>query len=168
MRRAAVVGVVCALGLGGCGGEREVAGPRPLPKGDFGPARPGSGTRSRPEAPPARRPSSVVAAALAAGTVAVMGADGAIGVRPARLGVSADGTLSGLRWSRWGSSAAHGEGKLRVLDCDPTCASGGERVLDATIRLSAPRLCGRAAYFDRAVVSAAGQSPPASYVRAPC
>ena len=165
--RAMVIGL--ALVLAGCGGEREAAqAPRPLPSGDLGPAQPGHGTRARPVAPPSRKPSSVVAAALSAGTVGVIGVDGAIGVRPASLDVSSDGTLERVSWSRWGSGSAVGAGRLRVLDCDPTCAGGGEKLLEATIRLSAPRLCGRATYFDRAVVSVGGQSPPASYVRAPC
>ena len=109
-----------------------------------------------------------MAAALSAGTVGVLGADGAVGVRPSRLDVSSDGTISHLQWSSWGAGSAEGAGELRLLDCDPTCAGGGVKVLDAKVKLSSPRLCGRATYFDRAVVSVGGQAPPASYVRAPC
>jgi hypothetical protein len=162
-----LVVILAAVALVGCGSaERQAAAP--LPKGDFGPVKPGSGARARPVAPPRKAPSGPVSAALEAGTVGVVGVDGAIGVRPASLAVSSDGSLSKLRWSSWGSGTAEGAGKLHVLDCDPTCAGGGVDVLDARIRLSAPRLCGRATYFDRAVVSVGGQSPPATYVRAPC
>jgi len=166
MRRAAVIALLGAL-LAGCGAEREAAR-GPVPEGDFGPVTPGTGSRARPVAPPSKRPSAAVAAALSAGTVGVIGVDGAVGVRPARLDVSSDGTLSGLAWSSWGSVSATGTGKLRLLDCDPTCAGGGVAELDAKVRLSAPRLCGRATYFDKAVVSVGDGSPPVSYVRAPC
>ena len=162
---------VVLLALAGCGSraERDAAQqPPPLPKGDFGPAKAGSGERVRPVAPPRRDPSAAVAAALEAGVVGVIGIDGAVGVRPSSLAVSSDGSLSQLRWSSWGSAHAVAEGRLRVLDCDPTCAGGGVDVIDARVRLSAPRLCGRATYFDRAAVAVGGRAPPVSYVRAPC
>jgi hypothetical protein len=167
MRRAAVIALLGAL-LAGCGGGEREAAQRPVAKGDFGPVTPGTGSRARPAAAPSKRPSAAVAAALSAGTVGVIGVDGAVGVRPAKLDVSSDGTLSGLAWSSWGSVSAIGTGKLRVLDCDPTCAGGGVEERDAKVRLSAPRLCGRATYFDKAVVSVGDGSPPVSYVRAPC
>lgn len=171
MKRAALIPLV-VLALAGCGGgaEREAGqpAPPPLPKGDFGPVEPGEGARARPVAPPEKKPAAPVAAALSAGTVGVIGASGAVGVRPSTLDVSSDGTISHLQWSSWGVGSAEGAGELRLLDCDPTCAGGGVKVLDAKVKLSSPRLCGRATYFDRAVVSVGGQAPPASYVRAPC
>ena len=94
--------------------------------------------------------------------------EGDVGVRPRSLEVSADGTLEGLRWSRWADTGAEGRGRLRLRDCDPTCASGDVKALAATVRLSGPRLCGRATYFDRAEVAVEGEGPPATYVRAPC
>lgn len=170
MRRAAIIVGVCAL-LAGCGGgsEKEAAQqPRPLPKGDFGPTKPGSGERARPVTPPVRKVPGAVAASLAGGAVGVVGVDGVIGIRPAKIAVSSDGTLGDLKWSSWGSTGAEGDGRLRVLDCDPTCAGGGVEELRVRIRLSAPRLCGDATYFDRAVLSGGGAHPPSSYVRAPC
>jgi hypothetical protein len=100
----------------------------------------------------------------------VIGVEGAVGVRPSALAVSADGTLEDLRWRRWDATGAEGAGTLRLRDCDPSCASGGIDSIPATVRLSAPRLCGRATYFDRARVEVdAGDTPnPATYVRAPC
>jgi hypothetical protein len=114
-----------------------------------------------------------VASALEAGVVGVVGVEGVVGVRPAAIEVSADGTLEDLHWDRWDSGGAEGAGTLEVRDCDPSCASGGKDSHPATIRLSQPRLCGRATYFDRARVELdAGDTPgrvgPTTYVRAPC
>jgi hypothetical protein len=164
MTRAATI-LLALCCLAGCGGEREAARQAPpLPKGDFGPVEPGSGERARPVAPPRRKPPAAVAAELEGGVVGVVGVDGAIGVRPSTLAVSSDGTIEGLRWSSWGSRDAVGRGRLRVLDCDPTCAGGGVDHVPVRIELSAPRLCGRDTYFDRAVLTAGARA----YVRAPC
>ena len=168
--RAAVAMIALALALAGCGAseERPERAAAPLPKGDWGPERPGSGERARPVAPPRKAAPQAVAAALAAGTVGVVGVEGAVGVEPSTLDVSADATLGELRWARWDATGAQGTGTLRVRDCDPTCASGGTDSHPATVRLSAPRLCGRSTYFDRARVELADAAPPLSYVRAPC
>jgi hypothetical protein len=167
MRAAVVIGIV-ALALAGCGAEELASGTPPAPKGDFGPTEPGTGTRARPDAPPLAKPSAPVAAALAAGTVGVVGVEGDVGVRPRALEISADGTLSGLRWEEWGDGSARGAGTLRLRDCDPTCASGNIDAFPATVTLSSPRLCGRATYFDRARVEVSDAAPPTTYVRAPC
>ena len=171
MRRgAAILALALALALGGCGAadEPERAAAPAVPKGDWGPEQPGSGVRARPAAPPRKAPSAAVASALAGGTVGVVGVEGVVGVKPSSLDVSADATLDGLSWERWGSGAAEGTGTLRVRDCDPTCASGGKDAYPATITLSAPRLCGRATYFDRARVVLDDGPKPTTYVRAPC
>ena len=166
--------LILALAIGGCGASGEqprTAAAPAVPKGDWGPEQPGSGERARPVPPPREKPSAAVARLLAAGTVGVVGVEGAIGVKPSTLEVSADGTLEDLRWDRWDSGGAEGSGTLKVRDCDPSCASGGKDAYPATVRLSAPRLCGPATYFDRARVELdAGDTPtPAtSYVRAPC
>ena len=159
--------ILVAIALGGCGAsaEREQAA---APKGDWGPEAPGSGERARPAAPPRKAPPAAVASALAGGTVGVVGVEGAVGVRPETIDVAADATLEDLSWERWDSSGAEGTGTFSVRDCDPTCASGGRDEHAATVRLSAPRLCGRATYFDRARVELDGAPAPASYVRAPC
>ena len=170
MRLAAFILVLALMGCGATGEREQRAAGNPVPKGDWGPEQPGSGERARPVAPPRKQPPAAVARALEAGTVGVVGVEGAIGVRPASLEVSADGTLEDLRWERWDSRGAEGTGTLQVRDCDPSCASGGKDAYPATIRLSAPRLCGRATYFDAAGVEVdAGDTPtPTSYVRAPC
>jgi hypothetical protein len=177
MRYAALI-LAAAIGLGGCGASDEDpsaaagAGGSPVPEGDWGPTEPGTGERARPVAPPRKAPSAAVAGLLEAGTVGVVGVEGAIGVKPASLDVSADGVLEDMRWERWDDRGAEGTGTLKVRDCDPTCATGGRDSFLATIRLSEPRLCGRAAYFDRARVELDGAPEsvgrPATYVRAPC
>jgi hypothetical protein len=174
--RVAVLILALALALGGCGAADEqprAAAAPAVPKGDWGPEQPGSGERARPVAPPRKKPAAAVAQQLEDGVVGVVGVEGAIGVRPSSLEVSADGTLEDLRWDRWDSGGAEGSGTLKVRDCDPSCASGGKDAYPATVRLSAPRLCGPATYFDRARVELdAGDTPgragPTSYVRAPC
>ena len=158
-----------ALLLAGCGadGERQAAAPT-APPGDYGPKEQGSGPRKRPDAPPRKTPSAAVAAALAAGQVGVVGVEGAIGVRPKAIDVAADGTVEEIEWKSWGPRGAVGSGELRSRDCDPTCASGNIDHLAATITLSRPRACGRASYFDRAVVRVDAGPQPQSDVRAPC
>jgi hypothetical protein len=162
--------LLLACALGGCGASAEPEAA--APQGDWGPERPGSGERARPVAPPRKAVPEAVAAALAAGSVGVMGVHGAVGVEPRTLEMSADATLGGLRWVRWDATGAEGTGTLSVRDCDPTCASGGRDSHPATVRLSAPRLCGPAAYFDRARVeladAASAGGDPLAYVRAPC
>ena len=173
MRRAAAI-LVLAIAIGGCGAsdEGESTAARPAPKGDWGPTEPGTGERKRPVAPPRKAPPAAVARLLDAGTVGVVGVEGAIAVRPRTLDVSADGVLEDLSWDRWDDRGAEGTGVLEVRDCDPTCASGGRDSYLATIRLAQPRLCGRATYFDtaRVVLDDAPESAgePATYVRAPC
>jgi hypothetical protein len=154
--------------LSGCGAREQPAAAPTAPPGDYGPAKPGSGPRKRPVAPPRRTPSAAVAAALASGQVGVVGVEGAIGVRPRSIDVAADGALEDITWRSWGESRADGAGRLRVRDCDPTCANGNVEMLPAKIRLTSPRVCGRASYFDRAVVTVSKGPQPQSYVRAPC
>ena len=169
MRLAALILV---LALAGCGAsdERSSSAIQPVPKGDWGPTKPGTGERTRPVAPPRKAPPAAVASALEAGVVGVVGVEGAIGVRPAAVEVSADAQIEDLHWDHWDSRGAEGTGTFEVRDCDPSCASGGKDSYPATITLSSPRLCGRATYFDEArVVLDAGDAPnPATYVRAPC
>jgi hypothetical protein len=178
MRLAAMI-LAAAIALGGCGGSGEQgsstgSGGSSVPKGEWGPTEPGTGERKRPVAPPRKAPPAAVAQLLEAGTVGVVGVEGAVGVRPDSLDVSADGVLEDVSWDRWDDRGAEGTGTLKVRDCDPSCASGGRDAYVATIRLSEPRLCGRATYFDRASVEldgapgSAGRAGPTTYVRAPC
>ena len=124
--------------------------------------------------PHARPASPAVASRLAAGIVGVVDLSGAVGVRPQTLETSSDATLQDLRWSRWDASGAQGSGRLRILDCSPSCAIGHPRLIPATVTLSAVRECGARFYFDAAAVridpaaSPVRGEQPATYVRAPC
>jgi len=124
--------------------------------------------------PHPRRPSTAVASQLAAGVVGVVDLTGEVGVRPRTLETSSDATLQDLSWSSWDASGARGSGRLRILDCSPSCATGQPRVIPATVTLSAVRECGGRFYFDAAAVRinpAAAPirgEQPATYVRAPC
>jgi hypothetical protein len=170
--------VVSAALLAGCGvtpDERVVnpGGPR-LDAHVYGPAH-ASPDVAIPVARPRARPASpAVTAALASGVVGVVDASGRVGVRPRTLETSSDAELRDLRWQRWDAAGARGSGRLRILDCDPSCALGRVRSLAATIRLSAVRECGGRFYFDAAAVridpaaSPVRGAQPASYVRAPC
>jgi hypothetical protein len=168
MSRLVAVAVIGVVLVAGCGGAEEQPAAPAVPQGDFGPTEPGSGPRKRPVAPPLQQPSDAVAGALAGGAVGVVGVEGDIGVRPRSLEVSADGTLRGLEWESWTDRSAEGRGRLVLRDCDPTCANGSLDAFEATVRLSQPRPCGRATYFDRAEVTVHGAAPPTTYVRAPC
>jgi hypothetical protein len=65
-------------------------------------------------------------------------------VRPASVVIAcADANLyvSGLRWSRWGSSDAVATGTAHENDCTPYCAAGHFHTYPATLRLSFPVSC---------------------------
>ncbi len=78
-----------------------------------------------------------------------------------------------MRWSRWGADGAAGAGELRLLDCQPTCASGGSRARAARIKLSGVKTCDGRRYFERGKVlldpkDTPSGAQPATYLRAPC
>ena len=146
--------ILVALALGGCGASRRAAScaaAPAVPKGDYGPEQPGSGERARPAAPPRKAPSAAVASALAAGTVGVVGVEGVVGVRPSTLDVSADAHARATCAGSAGAPAApRAPARCACATATRRARSGGKDAYPATIRLSAPRLCGRATYFDRA------------------
>jgi hypothetical protein len=164
--------VVCGLALAGCGvisPDEHVVNPG-APKLNarvYGPRRANPAVKipvARPHAKPAV---ASVAAELDAGQVGVVDAGGNVGVRPATLETSSDATLQDLRWRRWDAAGASGTGRLRVLVCEPTCATGRGRLETATVELSSVRQCGGRSYYDAARVSVRGEQPVV-YVRAPC
>ena len=148
--------------------------PTPLDAQKYGPRQAAPGVPIAVDRPHARRASPEVDSQLAGGVVGVVDLSGAVGVRPRTLQTSADATLQDLRWRSWDASGARGSGRLRILDCSPSCAGGRPRVIAATVTLSAVRECGGRFYYDAAAIridpaaSPVRGEQPASYVRAPC
>lgn len=58
-------------------------------------------------------------------------------VRPATLTMAADGndTITGLRWTGWGSTATHASGVNHVNNCVPNCAQGHITMVRVSVRL---------------------------------
>jgi len=154
--------------LAGCGAHDRAPATATWDAAAYGPRHAVPGATPRPRIPQARPASPRVARQLASGAVGVVDVGGTVGVRPRVLETADDATLSDLRWTRWDASGARGSGRLRLLDCQPSCAGGGSRSVAARITLSRVRSCGGRDYFDAATVSVAAGPQPASYVRAPC
>jgi hypothetical protein len=166
-----IAACVCAVVLAGCGvspDERIVnPGAPALDPKVYGPPHANPAVQIPIPRPHAREASPAVAAALDAGAVGVVDEAGAVGVRPRTMDTASDAELQDLRWTRWDAAGAAATGRLRVLVCEPTCATGRGRYVPATVTLSSVRECAGRSYFDAARVSIRGEQP-AVYVRAPC
>jgi hypothetical protein len=160
--------VACAVLVAGCGAGSS--GPAATPTIDmarYGPRH--AVERSRPPAPVVRpKLTPDVDRELVAGAVGVVDVGGNVGVRPTVLETSSDAAVEKLDWSRWTRSVAEASGELRVLDCQPSCATGQTRRVRATVRLTDVRQCDGRRYFGTAEVTVAEGPRPTSYVRAPC
>jgi hypothetical protein len=160
--------LVCAVLVAGCGAASD--GPTatpPIDMSQYGPRH--AVARSRPPAPLVRpKLTPDIDRELAAGAVGVVDAGGNVGIRPTVLETSSDAAVERLDWSRWTRSGAEASGELRVLDCQPNCATGHTRRVGATVRLTGVRVCDGRRYFGTAQVTVAEGAPPTSYVRAPC
>jgi hypothetical protein len=111
-------------------------------------------------------------AALAAGAVAVVDLSNRVGVEPSRMDVNREQRLSALRWSGWGGARAVGQGAVRTLVCEPTCAGGRVEESRGTIVLSAPRRCRGRRFYTRSSMTYEERSTgrtraPATYLRTP-
>jgi hypothetical protein len=154
-------------------------GPAPSGKPDpavYGPAQavPTTSPATIP-VPPVREPSAAVARALDDGAIAVVDLSGAIAIEPESLETASDLTLEGVRWSHWGDDGASGSGRLRMVTCQPTCASSGVKEVVARVTLSGVKRCAGRSFFERGEVlidpkdtPAGSGDQPATYVRAPC
>ena len=169
MRRLAAIVVVGLLAAAGCGGGERPASPsRSVDMAKYGPRKAVAGVTPGPARIHVVAPAASVARQLDGGEIGVVGLDGVVAVRPSSLETSSDGTLQGLRWSHWGASGASATGRMRLLDCQPNCATGGVNTVDVTVELSRVKSCGGRRYFSSASITLAGRPRPASYVRAPC
>jgi hypothetical protein len=168
MRRALIGLLASGLMLGGgCGSsEREF----PASHGVTDPklTTPGTGTPPAPAKPPAQTIPTAVRSQLDAGRVAIVDITGKAGYKPSSLEIAQDASLTGLKWSRWGAGGATGTGTLRFNACNPTCASGSQKALPATIRLSSPSPCPDGRFFAASKVTPSSGPAPASYLRSPC
>jgi hypothetical protein len=160
MRRALVLAVLLC-GCGGAASELPAATPT-IDMSQFGPSKAVPRT-----APPAVK-LPALHGSLPAGALGVVDVSGRVGVRPKVLETSEDASVSQLVWSSWAASGASARGEFRVLDCQPTCASGHTRRVAATVELSDVTMCDGRRYFGRASVTLAEGAAPTSYVRAPC
>lgn len=160
----------CALLLSGCGvlDEEGPGAERTPDPATYGPSK--AVERERPgfEATKPRAPSAEVARALDGGQIGVVDLTGTIAIEPTALETSSDATLEGVRWSTWSADGAEGAGELRLLDCQPTCATGGTDRLQATIKLTGVKICDGRRYFETAEVLLDSGRRPATYLRAPC
>jgi hypothetical protein len=120
-------------------------------------------------------PSGAVARKLDGGSIGVVDLSGIVGIEPESLETASDVTLEGVRWTRWEASGAEGSGRLRMLTCQPTCATGGFEEVAAQVTLSGVKVCDGRRYFERGSVAIAVKDTPsgsgdqpATYLRAPC
>ena len=164
--------LACCLGLAGCGlvsPDEHVVDPGApkLSAREYGPRQANPAVRSRSRArTPSRRPLLWPRRSTPARSAwSTRAGTSACGRRT--LETSSDAALQAVRWQRWDAAGASGTGRLRVLVCQPTCATGRGRVAPATVELSSVRECGGRSYFDAAEVTVRGEQPVV-YVRAPC
>jgi hypothetical protein len=166
---AALLCLALALGAASCGededqGTAALQAPRSTPQGDQ--------TLPRQPAPKLKPISKPVASELDRGLVGVVDLDGRAAIRPKRLNFASDAELENITWSVWDDREAEGSGRVRLLDCDPTCAQGKTVEFKATVRLVRPKACREGQFYDRVEVrlerTDGGPSEPASFVRAPC
>jgi hypothetical protein len=163
MMRALACAAALGLALAGCGGSPERA------------ARPSAGTSGPLPAAATPQPLDYVGnarAALASGAIAVVDLSNRVAVEPARMDVNAEQSLSGLRWSGWGSGRATGRGSVRTLICDPSCVTGRLGHSRGEVVLSAPRRCGARRFYTRSSMTYADPDTgrtraPATYLRTP-
>lgn len=174
MRRALALASVALL-LAGCGVLDE-EGPAISKAPDpavYGPAKAVAREQPATEAPKLAKPSASVAAALDDGAVGVVDLTGTVTIEPRTLETASDQTLEDVQWTRWGADGAQGTGRLRMLTCQPTCASGGSETIEAAISLTGVKTCDGRRYYEHARLDVDPKdtpsgSQPATYVRAPC
>jgi hypothetical protein len=168
IRRLVFVLLLGALAAG-CGeADRRAAATPTVDLSHYGPRH--AVARQPPPAPlvSPKPASGAVERELGAGVVGVVDASGNVGVRPTALETASDARLVRLQWSRWSPAGAEARGELRVLDCQPSCATGHTKRLPARVTLSGVRACAGRRYFGAAAVTLETGAPPTSYVRAPC
>jgi hypothetical protein len=169
MRRLLVLALLL-LGVSGCGvlDDEGPALSQPLDPSKYGAPTAVPGFQPEVPIPKLVPPRGAVAKALDSGAIGVVDLGGVVQIEPDTLDTASDITLVALRWTSWDRSGAHGEGTLRMPNCQPTCATGGVDELPARVELSGVKTCSGRRYFDHGEVRLDAHDPPATYVRAPC
>ncbi|HEY6888949.1 MAG TPA: hypothetical protein VI300_14250 [Solirubrobacter sp.] len=165
--------VLCAVALSGCGvlDETGPAAPKAPDPAVYGPSKPVKPDDPTLGVPRLVEPPAALARRLDDGAIGVVDLSGTVGIEPSSLDTASDLTLSGVRWTSWGAGGASGAGTLRIVTCQPTCASSSVKDVPARIELSGVKSCSGRRYFARGQVQVDGAdaaSEPATYVRAPC
>jgi hypothetical protein len=165
--------ILCAIALSGCGvlDEAGPAAPKPPDPAVYGPSKPDKPADPTLTVPRMVEPAPAVARALDDGAIGVVDLSGTVAIEPSSLDTASDLTLSGVHWTSWGAGGATGAGTLRIVTCQPTCASSGTKDVPARIELSGVKSCSGRRYFahGRVLVDPAdAASEPVTYVRAPC
>jgi hypothetical protein len=171
--RGVVLIAVLALGLSGCGvlDDEGPAAPKPPDPAVYGPSKPDKPADPTLTLPHVVKPPPAVARALDDGAIGVVDLSGTVAIEPPSLDTASDLTLSGVHWRSWGAGGASGSGTLRILTCQPTCASSSVKDVPARIELSGVKSCSGRRYFSHGLVLIApadAASEPVTYVRAPC
>jgi hypothetical protein len=174
MRRLLAV-LAAGLALTGCGvlDDEGPATQKPLDPAVYGPPEAVPGEQPDVPLPRLVAPEGAVAQALDDGSIGVVDPGGVVSIEPERLDTASDVSLDGLRWTSWGENGAEGSGLVRMLTCNPTCASGGFDQVPGRIRLSGVKTCDGRRYFEHGEVlidpkAVRAGSQPATYLRAPC
>jgi len=165
--------ILCAIALSGCGvlDEEGPTAPKPPDPAVYGPSTPDRPADPTLTVPRMVEPAPAVARALDDGAIGIVDLSGTVGIEPSSLDTASDLTLSDVHWTSWGAGGAAGSGTLRILTCQPTCASSATKDVAARIELSGVKSCSGRRYFSRGRVlldPADAASEPVTYLRAPC
>jgi hypothetical protein len=163
MRRSLACAAAACLVLAACGGSSERAA-----KPTVEPA----GTAAPTPTPQALDYVGGARAALESGATAVVDLSDRVAIEPSRMDVNAEQSLSGLRWSGWGSARATAEGSVRTLICDPNCLNGRLGYSRGEVVLSAPKRCRGQRFYTRSSMTYEDPDThktraPATYLRTP-
>jgi hypothetical protein len=164
--------ILCAVALSGCGvlDDTGPAAPKPPDPAVYGPSKPEKAADPTLTLTPLVEPAPAVAQALDRGAIGVVDLSGIVAIEPSSLDTASDVTLAHVRWSAWGAGGAAGTGTLRMLTCQPTCASSGVKDVAARIELSGVKTCDGRRYFEhgKVLIDPVDGTEPVTYLRAPC
>lgn len=162
-----MVAALLAFGVG-CGDaeEPQSQGPSDATFTAPGTVEPATAAKQRPQCPKAGKPVTG-----AAKEVRVADLRDQRKAAPESLQTAREIVVECIRWKGWGASRTAGTGVARVLDCEPTCASGQLTHHRARIELVGRRRCNGRQYYLRATLrltNAGDRATPVSFIKPPC